>query len=34
MVDTAIQLSGALANANGLDPNDATLRFAGRIKVF
>jgi len=34
MVDTAIPLSGALANANGLAPNDATLRFAGRIKVF
>lgn len=34
MVDAAIPLSDALTNAMGLTPNDATLQFAGRVKVF
>lgn len=33
MVDATIPLSDALAEPNGLTPNDATLRFVGRIKV-
>jgi hypothetical protein len=34
MVDTAIPLSDALANGNGLVRSDAMLRFDGGIKVF
>ena len=34
MVDTAIPLSKALANGNGLATSDGTLRFAGRVEVF
>jgi hypothetical protein len=34
VICAAIPLSDALANPNGLTPNDAALRFAGRTKVF